>query len=174
MSRSLKLATVCVIFLLAASLSVFANSNDSFQNANLIGVPHGGDVSGTFDFNSSTHQFSDISVSFVSSVFGNVNASDPGSINGFYNYATGNWSFQWQTIKSGDLITYDVVYNPKTNQFTASGSIQNLWNQGNFNYMAVPEGGNSLAYLSLCGVALLGAIFLSRKQRRPVPATQSI
>jgi hypothetical protein len=44
MSRSLKLATVCVIFLLAASLAVFANSNDSFQNANLIGVPHGGDV----------------------------------------------------------------------------------------------------------------------------------
>src|SRR5580704_18452760 len=165
MSRSLKLATVCVIFLLAASLSVFANSNDSFQNANLIGVPHGGDVSGTFDFNSSTHQFSDISVSFVSTVFGDVNASDSGSINGTYNPGNGTWSFKWQTIKNWDLITYDVVYNPTTNQFTASGSIQNLWNQGNFNYMQVREGGNALTYLLLSGISLFVAFFTSRKRR---------
>jgi hypothetical protein len=174
MLRSLKLATVCVISLLALSLSAYANSNDSFQNAILTGVSHGGDVSGTFDFNSSTNQFSNISVSFVSTVFGDVNASDFGSINGVYNHVTGNWSFQWQTIKNGDLITYDVIYNPNTNQFTASGSIQNLWNQGKFNYMQVPEGGNSLAYLLLSGIALFVAIFLSRKQRRPLRAPQSI
>jgi hypothetical protein len=174
MSRSLKLATVCVISVLALSLSAYANSNDSFQNAALTGVSGGGDVSGTFDFNSNTHQFSGISISFVSSVFGNVSASDFGSINGIYNSVKGTWSFQWQTIKGWDLITYDVVYNPNTNQFTASGSIQNLWNQGSFNYMQVPEGGNSLAYLLLSGMALFIAIFLSRKQRRPLRAAQSI
>jgi hypothetical protein len=172
MSRSLKLGTVCVISVLALSLSAYANSNDSFQNAALTGVSGGGDVSGTFDFNNG--KFSDISVSFVSTVFGNVSASDFGSINGIYNSVKGTWSFQWQTIKGWDLITYDVVYNPNTNQFTASGSIQNLWNQGSFNYMQVPEGGNSLAYLLLSGMALFIAIFLSRKQRRPLRAAQSI
>jgi hypothetical protein len=110
----------------------------------------------------------------VSSVFGNVSATDSGSINGIYNSAKGTWSFQWQTIKGWDLITYDVVYNPSTNQFTASGSIQNLWDQGKFNYMQVPEGGNSLAFLLLSGIALFVAIFLSRKQRRPLRAAQSI
>jgi hypothetical protein len=172
MSRSLKLATVCVISVLALSLSAYANSNDSFQNATLTGVSGGGDVSGTFDFNNG--KFSDISVSFVSTVFGNVSATDSGSINGIYNSAKGTWSFQWQTIKGWDLITYDVVYNPSTNQFTASGSIQNLWDQGKFNYMQVPEGGNSLAFLLLSGIALFVAIFLSRKQRRPLRAAQSI
>jgi hypothetical protein len=154
------------------SLSAYANSNDSFQNATLTGVSGGGDVSGTFDFNNG--KFSDISVSFVSTVFGNVSATDSGSINGIYNSAKGTWSFQWQTIKGWDLITYDVVYNPSTNQFTASGSIQNLWDQGKFNYMQVPEGGNSLAFLLLSGIALFVAIFLSRKQRRPLRAAQSI
>jgi hypothetical protein len=172
MSRSLKLATVCLISVLAWSLSAYANSNDSFQNATLTGVSGGGDVSGTFDFNNG--KFSDISVSFVSTVFGNVSATDSGSINGIYNSAKGTWSFQWQTIKGWDLITYDVVYNPSTNQFTASGSIQNLWDQGKFNYMQVPEGGNSLAFLLLSGIALFVAIFLSRKQRRPLRAAQSI
>ena len=172
MSRSLKLATVCVISVLALSLSAYANSNDSFQNATLTGVSGGGDVSGTFDFNNG--KFSDISVSFVSTVFGNVSATDSGSINGIYNSVKGTWSFQWQTIKGWDLITYDVVYNPSTNQFTASGSIQNLWDQGKFNYMQVPEGGNSLAFLLLSGIALFVAIFLSRKQRRPLRAAQSI
>jgi hypothetical protein len=172
MSRSLKLATVCLISVLALSFSAYANSNDSFQNATLTGVSGGGDVSGTFDFNNG--KFSDISVSFVSTVFGNVSATDSGSINGIYNSAKGTWSFQWQTIKGWDLITYDVVYNPSTNQFTASGSIQNLWDQGKFNYMQVPEGGNSLAFLLLSGIALFVAIFLSRKQRRPLRAAQSI
>jgi len=174
MKRFGKLASVCAVLLLAMSLSAYANSNDSFHNAALTGVSHGGDVSGTFDFNSTTHQFSDISVSFVSSVFGTVNASDFGSINGIYNHVTGDWSFQWQTIKNGDLITYDVVYNPETNQFTASGSIQNWWNQGNFNYMAVPEGGNSLFYLTLCSVALCAAFLVSRKRRRALRTAQSV
>src|SRR6202034_4168964 len=101
------------------SLSAYANSNDSFQNAVLTGVSHGGDVPGTFDFNSSTHQFSDISVSFVCTVFGDVNASDSGSINGTFKPGNGTSTFKWQTIKNWDLITYDVVYNPTTNQFTA-------------------------------------------------------
>jgi hypothetical protein len=161
-----------LISVLALSFSAYANSNDSFQNATLTGVSGGGDVSGTFDFNNG--KFSDISVSFVSTVFGNVSATDSGSINGIYNSAKGTWSFQWQTIKGWDLITYDVVYNPSTNQFTASGSIQNLWDQGKFNYMQVPEGGNSLAFLLLSGIALFVAIFLSRKQRRPLRAAQSI
>ncbi|MGA9963623.1 MAG: hypothetical protein WBQ10_00325, partial [Terriglobales bacterium] len=68
MMRYLKLASVSALFLLAASLSAFANSNDSFSNVNLTGVS--GTVSGNFTFNSSNDTFSGLSLSFGGSVFG--------------------------------------------------------------------------------------------------------
>jgi hypothetical protein len=168
MRSYLRLASVCVFFLLAVSLSASANSsNDGFNNVNLTGVPGGGTVSGAFSFNSQTGLFSNISVSFVSSLFGNINASDPFSIYGTKNNA-GQYSFQFQAfnLKGGDWITYNVLYNPLTNQFSASGSIANLWNQGNFNYMSAPEGGAQLSYLLLSGLAMFVGILMSRKQRR--------
>jgi hypothetical protein len=174
MLRSLKVSAVCMMLVLAMSLCASANSNDSFKNATLTGISHGGDVSGTFDFNSTTHQFSDISVSFSSTVLGSGSVTDLGSINGIYNHSTGNWSFQWQAFASnGDLVTYDVVFNPNTNQFTANGSIQNWWNQGSFNYMQVPEGGTQVAYLMLSGLAMFAGILISRKQRSIARVPQS-
>ena len=54
--RSLKLASVSALFVVAVSLSAFANSNDSFSNVNLTGVS--GTVSGSFVFNSTNDTFS--------------------------------------------------------------------------------------------------------------------
>jgi|SRR5208282_370783 hypothetical protein len=169
--RYLKLTTICGLFLLAVSLSASAGSVDSFNNAALTGVSNGGNVSGTFSFDSHTDQFANISVSFVSSVFGNINASDPGPMWG--TYSNGKWSFQWQTWKGLDLITYSITYNPATNQFTAGGSIKDIWgDKGNFNY-SVPEGGTPLSYLVLSALAMLIGILMSGKQSRSIHTAQS-
>jgi hypothetical protein len=175
MRRFCKVSSVCAIFLLAVSMSAFAGST-SFNNAALTGISGGGDVSGTFSFDSVTHQLSNIAISFASSAFGNVNANDGSkSINGVYNSSTGNWSFQWQTLKNGDLITYDVLYNPITGQYTASGEIQNFWDQGKFKYndMQIPEGGTQLSYLALSGLAMFAGILIAKKHRPVARTTHS-
>jgi hypothetical protein len=169
MFRYSKLASVFALFVLAVSISASAGSDDSFSGAKLTGVSQGGTASGTFFFNTTTHQFSDIAVSFVSSVFGNVNANYQGSING--TYANGLWSFQWSKVKNGDLIKYKISFNPVTGQFTASGSIANWWNQGNFN-MSVPEGETPLSYLMLSGFAMFAGIVIAGKRRRAARIAQ--
>jgi hypothetical protein len=171
MFRYSKLATVFALFVLAVSISASARSiNDSFSGTKLTGVSQGGTVSGTFSFNTATDQFSNIAVSFVSNAFGNVNATDQGSIMG--KLVNGLWSFQWSTIKNGDLIIYQVVFNPNTNQFTASGSIANFWNQGKFSSMSMPEGETPLSYLMLSGFAMFAGIAVASKRRRAARIAQ--
>jgi hypothetical protein len=165
MNRYFKLASVFALFVLAVSLSASAGSVDSFSGAKLTGVSQGGNVAGTFYFDPNTHRFSNISISFVSSVFGNINATDQGWMNG--KYSNGLWSFQWTTVKNGDLIIYKINYNPANGQFTASGLIANWWNQGNFS-MSVPEGETPLSYLMLSGFAIFAGIVVSGKRRRDV------
>jgi hypothetical protein len=163
MRRSFTLASVFVMFLLVVSLPALANPVDQFKNASLIGVSGGGNVSGAFSFNKNTQQFSNIAISFKSSVFGNVNANDPNSIKG--TYTNGQWWFQWSTWKNGDKISYKIIYNLATNQFTASGWISDRQgDKGTFN-MSVPEGGTPLSYLMLSGFAVLAGILISGKQR---------
>jgi len=169
--RAVRVLSVCALFLLIESLPAAASNINQFNNAALTGVSQGGTVSGSFSFNSTTHQFSNISISFVSAAFGTINASDPNSING--TYSNGQWSFVWSTWKNGDLIKYKISFNPVTNQFTASGWIANWWDQGKFNYLSVPEGGTPLSYLVLSGIAVLGGIRISGKQRRTTRSSQS-
>lgn len=171
MRRYCKLASVCALFVLVVSLSASAGTIDLFKNATLTGVSQGGTVSGQFSFSSTTHQFSSISVSFVSNAFGTINVSDPNSING--KYANGQWWFSWSTWKNGDWITYAVCYNPATNQFTAGGWIANWRQQGKFDYSSIPEGGTPLSYLMMSGLAVLAGILISGKQRRISRTTQS-
>jgi hypothetical protein len=164
MFRYSKLATVFALFVLAVSISASAGPINNFSGAKLTGVSQGGTVSGSFSFSTITHQFSNIAVSFLSNAFGNVNATDSGSIMG--KLVNGQWSFQWSTVKNGDLIIYQVLFNPNTNQFTASGSITNFWNQGKFSDMSVPEGETPLSYLILSGFAMLAGIAVASKRRR--------
>jgi len=171
MRRSFKLASVCILFVVLVSLSASAGSSNNFSGAKLTGVSGGGTVGGGFSFNSITHQFSNISVSFVSSAFGTVNANMQGTMNG--QWSNGKWWFQWSTIKNGDLIIYNVSFDPTKNQFSASGSIANFWNQGNYTYMGVPEGGAQLSYLMLCGFAVFSGILISKKRRPATSTAQS-
>jgi hypothetical protein len=160
MKRYFKLALVGAAFLLAVSLSAFADS-DGFSGT-LKGVSNG-TVSGTFSLNSQTGQFSNVDLSFASSILGNGNA-DPGSVQGKKG-ANGLWSFQWWGFASnGDLVAYDV--NLLANgTFQVTGGIAD-WHHddGTFNMLA-PEGGAPLSYLILSGLLVIGGILLAGKQR---------
>jgi len=169
MKRYCKLASVCVIFLLAVSLSASADSTDSFSGA-LTQVSNG-TVSGSFTLNSQTGEFSNVSISFASSVLGNGNAN-PGSVNG-YRDASGQWAFLWWGFASnGDFVLYDVSFLAN-GTFQATGGIGD-WHgdHGKFN-LSVPEGGAKLTYLMLSALAVFGGILISGKQRRSTRTAQS-
>jgi hypothetical protein len=172
MRRYDKLAGVCGLFLLAMSLTASADSIDQFKNAALTGVSKGGTVSGSFSFNSKTDQFSNISVSIVSSVFGKINVSDRYSGHGTYK-GQGWWEYTWKTKVHGDTIVYSMLFNTITNRFEVGGGIGNRRKQGDFNYISVPEGGTPLSYLMLSGIAMFAGILIYGKQRRTRRIAQS-
>ena len=166
MSRSLKLATICAVFLLAVSLSASACTGDCFSNVNLVGNS-GGSASGGFTFNTSTDTFSNLSLTFNSGAFSGVTAQDNKGGGGCI---LGICGISWKTIVDGDTVWNTIVLNLKTGQYEDYGGIYNWKNQGDFNYMSAPEGGNSMAYLLLSGIALFVAIVTSRKRRHAMRA----
>jgi hypothetical protein len=163
MMQSLKLASVSAVFLLAVSLSAFANSNnDSFSNVNLTGVS--GSVSGGFTFNSSNDTFSNISLLFNGGVFAGASASDGG---GKATCFLGLCGFSWQArATDGAWVTDSIIVNLKTGQFLDLGGVYQGRNDGDFKYLSVPEGGTPLPYLMLSGFAVLAGILISGKRRR--------
>jgi|SRR5271165_2340439 len=163
MRRSYKLASICAVSLLFMCLPAFADSNDNFSNVQLQGAS--GTVSGSFTFNSQTDRFSNVSISFVSPVFGTVNVN-LGNFMGQQGW-NGLWGFKWWGLASnGDFVQYNVTLNAN-GTFQVSGGIAD-WqgDHGTFNYLSVPEGGARLSYLTLSGLAILAGIFVSGKQRR--------
>jgi hypothetical protein len=139
----------------------------------LTGVSKGGTVAGSFSFNNKTDQFSNISVSIVSSVFGKINVSDPHSGHGTYE-GQGWWEYTWKRKVDGDTIVYSMLFNSITNQFEVGGAISNRRKQGDFSYISVPEGGTSLSYLVLSGIAMFAAVLISGKHRRTGRTVQSV
>jgi hypothetical protein len=172
MRRYSKLGGVCGLFLLAVSLTASAGSIDHFKDVALTGVSKGGTVSGSFSFNNKTDQFSNISVSIVSSVFGKINVSDPYSGHGTYE-GQGWWEYTWKAKVHGDTIVDSMLFNTITNRFEVGGGIGNRRTQGDFNYISVPEGGTPLSYLMLSGIAMFAGILIYGKQRRTRRIAQS-
>jgi hypothetical protein len=169
MMRYLKLASVSVLFLLAVSLSAFADSNDSFSNVNLSGVS--GTVSGSFVFNSTTDTFSNISLLFNGGVFSGGSASDGG---GKATCLFGLCGFSWQAqATDGAWVTDSIIVNLKTGQFLDFGGVYQGRNDGDFKYLSMPEGGTPLPYLMLSGFAILGGILITGKRRRALRAAHS-
>ncbi len=163
MKRYFKLAVVCAAFVLSVAMSASAGSIDDFS-----GPLVGGTVSGSFSLNSVTGQFTDVSLSFTSSILGNGNV-DPGSLQGTKG-SNGLWSFQWWGLaNNGDLVIYDVTLNAN-GTFQVTGDVANRRNYGSFN-MAVPEGNSARAYLLLSAVIVFGGIFISAKNRRTPKST---
>jgi hypothetical protein len=169
MVQSLKLASVSALFVLAVSLSAFANSNDSFSNVNLTGVS--GTVSGSFAFNSATDTFSHISLSFNGGVFNGVDASDGGG-KGTCILGVCGFTFQ-EHVPHGGWVSDTILVNLKTGQFEDLGGIYKGRKGGDFNYMSVPEGGTPLSYLMLSGFAILAGILISGKRRRTLRTAHS-
>jgi hypothetical protein len=153
---------------LAVSLCASADSNDSFSNVSLTGVS--GTASGSFSFNSSTDTFSNVSLSISGGVFSGDNAS--GGKGG--GCILGICGFYWQTqLANGDWVVDTILLNLKTGQYQDFGGIYNWKNDGDFNYLSVPEGGAVLSYLTLSGFAMLAGILISGKRRRAMCAAQS-
>jgi len=164
MRRYFGVLAVGALFLLAC-LPAAAGPINSFSGVTLKGVANT-TVSGSFSFNSTTNQFSNISISFSgNSMFGGVQAIDNKSIQGTYIQGKG-WLFSWLTKVGGNLICYAVLFNPTTNQFATTGWIVKGNNGGSFGYLTVPEGGAILSYLFLSGAAVFAGIVMSGKQRR--------
>jgi hypothetical protein len=173
MKRYGKRGGVYGMFLLAVSLTASAGSIDHFNNVALTGVSKGGTVAGSFSFNNKTDQFSNISVSILSNVFGKINVSDPHSGHGTYE-GQGWWEYTWKTKVHGDTIVDSMFFNTITNRFEVGGGIGNRRTQGDFNYISVPEGGTPLSYLVLSGIAMFAAILISGKHRRTRRTVQSV
>jgi hypothetical protein len=171
MRRYYELAAISALFLMVTVMPASAGSINQFSNVKLVGVSNT-TASGAFSFDGTTHQFSNISISFTSSVFGNIKVSDPNSITGTP-LGQGQWSFIWWTWKNGNLISYSIIFNTATNQFTALGGIANFQNQGKFNYLSVPESGTPLSYLMLSAIAVFGGLVISGTRRRSALAQSS-
>jgi hypothetical protein len=169
MTRSFRLASICILFLLAVTLSAFANSNNNFSNVSLTGVS--GTVAGSFTFNSSNNTFSNLCLSFNGGVFGGNNANSGG---GKGICAFGLCGYSWKTqLANGDWVWDSIVLNLKTGQYQDFGGIYNWKQGGGFDYMSVSEGGNPLGYLLLSGFAMLTGILISGKRRRMTSTAQS-
>jgi hypothetical protein len=170
MGRHFKIVVVCALFLTVVSLPASAGSIYSFSNLTLTGNS-GSSASGSFGFDSSTHTFSSVSMSFSGGAFNNIWASSPGG-KGVYIQGQG-YLFSWGTTVHGDLIWCSILFNPANGQFREWGGIANWKDNGKFDYMGVPEGGAELTYLMLAGIAVFGGILTSGKRRRITRSSQS-
>jgi hypothetical protein len=169
MNRYLKLASAIAVLLLAVSLSAFADSKDSFSNVNLVGIS--GTVSGSFTFNSATHTFSNLTLSFDG---GKFNGDKAWSDGGKAKCAHGVCEYSWkEKLAGGGWVSDTILFNLKTGWYEDLGGIYKGKNGGDFKYMSVPEGGTTLSYLMLSGFAMLAGILISGKRRRATRAVQA-
>ena len=159
MLRSLKLASGSALFLLAVSLSAFADSNNDFSGATLSGISATG-ASGSFAFSSSTDRFSNAPQSFG----GNSISEDVKVTNRLTSgYFISEGSFSGGSFSGGTFS--DDSDEGLFGEDRLSGKHRKKWN--------VPEGGAEVTYLLLSGIAVLAGILISGKQRRATHAARS-
>jgi hypothetical protein len=159
MMRSLKLASVFSLFLLAMSLSAFADSSNDFSGATLSGISATG-ASGSFAFSSSTDKFSNAPQSFDrNSISEGVKVTNR-LMSGYF---ISEGSFSGGSFSGGTVS--DDSDEGLFGEDRLSGQHRKKWN--------VPEGGADVTYLLLSGIAVLAGILISGKQRRPTHAARS-
>jgi hypothetical protein len=149
---------VVLTCMIACSASVFAGSVSNFAyNTNLNGVSST-TVNAKFSYDTSSDSFTSASLSFLgNSIFGGISGSDTTP-------QSGNTFLLKETV-DGYTVSYTIVLNPLTGNYTANGSISYGGTTGTF-FSQVPEGGTQLVYLAASGLVLLGGILLAGKQRR--------
>jgi hypothetical protein len=159
MMRSLKLASVFSLFLLAMSLSTFADSSNDFSGATLSGISATG-ASGSFAFSSSTDKFSNAPQSFGgNSISEGVKVTN--RLRSGYFISEG--SFSGGSFSGGSFS--DDSDEGLFGEDRLNGKHRKKWN--------VPEGGADVTYLLLSGIAVLAGILISGKQRRATHAARS-
>jgi hypothetical protein len=167
MGKKCQLAVAAVAFLSLLCLPALADSHSSFSNEKLTGAS-GSTLSGSFTFtgNASGGTFSHISLQFNGGAFNGVNASSNG---GKATCLLGICGISFRTRASNDQWVWDtILLNVNTGKYTDLGKIHNWKNGWNFDPpgMSVPEGGTSLAYLVVSGLAVFAGIVISGKRRR--------
>jgi hypothetical protein len=159
MMRSLKLASVSSLFLLAMSLSAFADSNNDFSGATLSGISATG-ASRSFAFSSSTDKFSNAHQSFGgNSISEGVKVTNR-LLSGYF---ISEGSFSGGSFSGGTFSNDSDEGLFGEDRLT--GEDRKKWN--------VPEGGAEVTYLLLSGIAVLGGILISGKQRRATRGARS-
>jgi hypothetical protein len=159
MMRSLKLASVSSLFLLAVSLSAFADSNNDFSGATLSGISATG-ASESFAFSSSTERFSNAPQSFGgNSISEGVKVTN--RLTSGYFISEG--SFSGGSFSGGTFS--DDSDEGFLGEDRLEGKHRKKWH--------VPEGGAEVTYLLLSGIAVLAGILISGKQRRATHAARS-
>jgi len=152
MMQSLKLASFSTVFLLAVSLSAFANSINDFSGATLSGISATG-ASGFFAFSSAPHSFGGNSISEGVKVTNRLTSG----------YFISEGSFSGGSFSRGTFS--DDSDEGFLGEDHLGGKHRKKWN--------VPEGGAEVTYLLLSGIAVLAGILISGKQRRATLAARS-
>jgi hypothetical protein len=158
---NLRLITILglgVLLLLAASPTAKADPINTFSfSTNLVGAS--GTVSGSFTFNSQTHSFSNVSLTFSSPIFGNFQLT-PNPQNG--------WIFYYSGWVGSNQVVYTIIINPfNPSQFWVLGSISDKkGDYAGYGYIQVPEGNDGLSYLLASAMVLLGAIGVAVGKQR--------
>jgi hypothetical protein len=173
MSRYCKLAIVGATVCLILSLPAFAGSVYNFSKETITGKS-GSTLSGSFTFtgNANGGTFSNITLSFDGGKFGGLKASDVSG--GKAKCAFGLCRFSWSEKLSNGWVWDTIVLNVNTGAFQDLGQLYDKRNQWNFDPLPVPEGGASLAYLMLAGLAVFAGILISGKKRRAARSAATI
>jgi hypothetical protein len=149
---------ICVASLLfAAVLPASAGSVSGSYTSAVIGIGVTGEtVTATFTFNTSSDQFTNVTLAFKGGVFGGFTESYSGCGTGL--------SCSFSDPASGDSLLYTIGLNNNFSQYGAVGTVWNTKSLGGFGYTgspSVPEGGSKFSYLAPAGLVIFGGIFLS-------------
>jgi hypothetical protein len=163
-------AVSVALVLCAVSVPARADSVTYNYSYNLVsGGSSVGTVTGSFSYNSSTFTMSNATITFNSSLFGNVTLQNLGSHTGFV--------FAYGGIVGGNFILYVITVNPlNPSQYWVTGTITNLKTgvtASLSNYTQVPEGGDWYAYLIPSLLAVCGGIALAGRQPRNARVLQA-
>ncbi len=149
---------ICVASVLfAAVLPASAGSVSGSYTSAVLGAP-GETVTATFTFNTSSDQFTNLTLAFKGSVFGALTESYTGCGTGL--------SCSFLQLAGGDWLLYSIGLNKNFSQYAAGGSVWNTKSAGIFGYAgstspSVPEGGSKFSYLAPAGLVIFGGIFLN-------------
>ena len=155
------IAISVALVLCAASVPSRADSVTYDYSYNLVsGGNSVGTVTGSFNYDSSTFTISNATITFNSSLFGNVTLSNIGPKTGFI--------FAYGGVVGGNFILYVITINPlNPSQYWVTGWITNLSTgvtASLSNGLTVPEGGDWYTYLIPSLLAMCGGIVLASRQ----------